>query len=173
MTQITVVDAVLVEVPTGEREWSCIVEVDGATVAYTFPEDTVAIRCAEYGFDPDTDADEVLGIILAEPFAPNPPGLDRDPRHLHNNPDRDDARAHLRERVAGQGARVAGRARRAGKPRPPRAAGARLLLDVDDEPGDALDVLRANLPRRSERAERVSARLDSMRAELRARRPRR
>lgn len=167
MPEITLIDALLVETPSGEREWSCVVEVDGTPIAYTFPEDTVAIRCAEYGFDPDLDADEVLDLVLGEPFHTDPPGLVRDPRHLHNNPDRDDARAYLRQRTAGR-TEVRSRARRPGGDRPPMLPDAVVLLDQDVEPGTALDVLRRSTPRRSERAAEVGAQLDRLRGALKA-----
>lgn len=172
MPDVTVVDAVLVETPGGAREWSCVVEVDGKTLAYYFPEDTLAIRAAEYGFDPDLDRDELLDIVIHEPFVAQSPDAHRHPRHLHNNPDQADARAYLREQMAGRG-RVRTRARRPGEGRPGRASDARVVLDADVEPGTTLDVLRRALPSRSDRAREVGERIDAARDRARlARNPR-
>lgn len=44
---------------------------DGHTYRHIFPKATLAYRAAEYGIDP-ADTDQLIDIVLHEPFAPSP-----------------------------------------------------------------------------------------------------
>lgn len=58
-----------------------MVKPDGSTHRHVFPQDTLAWRAAEYGIDP-ADTDQLLDIVLHEPWAPHPEDTitaDKDP----------------------------------------------------------------------------------------------
>ncbi|MGW3821793.1 hypothetical protein ACWEAF_05660 [Streptomyces sp. NPDC005071] len=58
-----------------------MVKPDGTEHRHVFPQDTLAWRAAEYGIDP-ADTDQLLDIVLHEPWAPHPEDTitaDKDP----------------------------------------------------------------------------------------------
>lgn len=86
-----------------------VVHDDGTTsrIPHLVPGDVFEIRAAEYGLDLVADLDEVIEIVLLEPYLPAPVDANGDgipdhdhPRHLYQADTLADARAHLRERIA-------------------------------------------------------------------------
>lgn len=143
---VTITDSRLVALPTGVRLWVSAVAIGGGLrIQHVMPEDTLEIRAAEYGFDPDDDRDDLLEIVIREPLMPDPPGWRDNPRHLWNATDAAESRALLRERFLGVG-RLDSRSRRPNETRPGLPRGAAVLLDNDDDPDEPLPMLRREMP---------------------------
>lgn len=170
---VLVTDALLVEPPGRRPEWASMVQVNDGGRAYSvmhyMPEDTVEIRCAEYGFDPVADRDEVLEIVMREPLTPQDSGMFRHPRFLFNNPNVGDARAFLRERFAGEPP-IRTRNRRAGDSRPFVPPEARVMVDSDGEPLAPLAVIRRDTFVDEARVEVLAEHFTSVRRSARERR---
>lgn len=169
---LTVTDSRLVAVSSGMKLWvSVVILADGMRIQHVMPEDTLEIRAAEYGFDPDDDRDELLEIVIREPLTPDPPGLRDDPRHLWNTTDLPTARELLRERFIGVG-RLDSRNRRPTEQRPPLPPGAAVLLDNDDHPDTPLGMLRREMPADRDRMAVIREVVDDTRRKIRTERAR-
>ncbi|MFA5886098.1 MAG: hypothetical protein WDA60_19770 [Acidimicrobiia bacterium] len=129
----------------GRAMWMLETEVtrDGeppVRLTHVLPADAMAWRAAEYGLDIDRDLDELLEVVLVEPYL-DPPAPGADPFRAEQAT----AREHLRTRV--RRARRPGRARavRGIRGTPPESGalpGARRLLAASDT-DDPLDVIRS------------------------------
>jgi hypothetical protein len=72
--RIHTVDAVTERLTNGAPRWAVHhVDQDGNGGGYVFPKDSLEWRAAEYGL---TDADEILDIVLHEPYLPDAPDRD-------------------------------------------------------------------------------------------------